>query len=215
MTTETKTEIAPAQVPLSELQPTEMLPAWLQRLRELEKARADLFADGEKALAAGLTKLSRETVGEEIGKAQEGYPIIRQALTLTKRGTINYPMPEELRFLIEDIHRGEASLKQPAQLWIDIERHELNNCTGLTLGAQVGTENFDLTMHYLPQSSYYLAKQRRDDEIVRFSGHYTGKFEHTVDRMKDLNRADTNTKLSCALGLIQLISDLRTPPSHF
>ena len=49
--------------PVSELSLSEEIFAWNQKREDLEKARAQLFEDGEVALAKGLIQLGQEAKG--------------------------------------------------------------------------------------------------------------------------------------------------------
>lgn len=209
---------ATTPVPVNELPIPERFSAWKQKLNNLEGARMALFKEGEAALADGLQALGLKARGTEVQTSDIFKTLVtRQPLVLPDRNSgpsyvHDFSFPEELKGLIGTIHLREYSLKAQAVIWLDTPKFGYV-FDSLTLGGQVSNESFELSMGYKRKPTYYLERVRRDDEIVSFHGHYTKGFEREIDRIKDLNRSDANTKLSFALGLIQLVSDLRVPPS--
>jgi hypothetical protein len=200
MTVEAQPNTPQTQPELFELPLTERFAAWNLRLNALEGERMRLFKEGEYALGDGLQKLGLET---------DRANVTRRPLTIPDWNSgyaYNNRLPNELSGLIEAIHLREHSSKASASAWMDIAPLPHDE---LTLGVNVGDENFELRMRYERQTTYYLSRYRPDNEIVAFSGNSTRGFEKQIDRFKDLNRADTNTKLGAALALIKFVADLR------
>lgn len=214
MTVETKTQNPRTDQELFELPLSERFSAWTTRINGLERARMDLFKEGEHALADGLQKLGLDAnrIGtqltrDDVFKTQ----VIRQPLTIPNRNSgygFDNRLPDEFIGLLDSLHLGEYSFKTPANLWMEIAKIRFDE---LTLGATIGDEKFELQMVHNRESSYYLNPRRADNGIVEFRGNYTRYFERNIDRFKDLNRADANTKLGIALAFVKVVSDLKSP----
>lgn len=217
MTIETRSEAFAPPIHLSELPLGQRFLAYKERLAEQKDARKQLLEQGEKALEDGLRKLGVRAAGEDVlaqeyssDDLKESYKINNLAMTYRHASIIDR-FPDPVDSLAGTIFNEEAISMQKARLSFEASIEwwsDLPSFSKLILRGQIKNEKFTYRISQNLSNPDYPSRERRDGQIVTFSGNSSARFERSLDVFKETNIDSEEAKLSAALAFVDFVSRL-------